>query len=191
MRILCMGTTTHQHDFALLQPALLRLKAEYGDRIVIDVVGMTSGDDLPRGLNRISPPASAWRSYPGFVQWLTSATPPWHIGLAPLLNTPFNLCKSPIKAMDYAALGLVVLASDIPVYRGSLADGPAGQLVPNSPAAWYAALTWLLRNRDLRQTIAGRAREAFLAHASLATQATARRAALTRLLASRKTDAAA
>ena len=115
----------------------------------------------------------------------------WHIGLAPLLDTPFNLCKSPIKAMDYAALGLVVLASDTPVYRGSIADGPAGQLVPNSPAAWYAALNWLLRNRDERRTIATRSRDAFLAQASLASQAEIRRAALSRLPADRENHAAA
>jgi glycosyltransferase involved in cell wall biosynthesis len=190
VRILCMGTTTHERDFALIEPALSRLKAEYGDRVVIDIVGMTSRE-LPAGLNRIGTPVSARRSYAGFVDWLISAVPPWHIGLAPLLDTPFNLCKSPIKAMDYAALGLVVLASDTPVYRGSLADGPAGQLVQNTPAAWYAALNWLLRNWDLRRTVAARAREAFLAQASLSSQGERRRSALMRLVVDRKTDAAA
>jgi glycosyltransferase involved in cell wall biosynthesis len=125
------------------------------------------------------------------VQWLTSAQPPWHIGLAPLLDTPFNRCKSPIKAMDYAALGLVVLASDTPVYRGSIADGPAGQLVPNSHAEWYAALNWLLRNPALRRTMATAARPAFLATASLAARARTHAEALTQLLDQRKNHAAA
>ena len=40
--------------------------------------------------------------------------PAWHIGLAPLLDTAFNRSKSPIKAMDYAAIGLATLASDMP-----------------------------------------------------------------------------
>ncbi|MEA2727984.1 MAG: hypothetical protein QOF70_2459 [Acetobacteraceae bacterium] len=191
VRILCMGTTTHERDFAMIEPALSRLKAEYDNRVVIDIVGMTTRNDLPPGLNRIGPPANAWRSYPGFVNWLTSVTPPWHIGLAPLLDTPFNLCKSPIKAMDYAAMGLVVLASDTPVYRGSIADGPAGQLVANSPAAWYAALTWLLRNSDSRRTVAARSRDAFVAQASLASQADGRHNALTRILEGWKTNAAA
>ena len=191
VRILCMGTTTHDRDFAMIEGVLSRLKAEYDDRVVIDIVGMTTRNDLPSGLNRIGLPANARRSYAGFVNWLTSVNPPWHIGLAPLLDTPFNLCKSPIKAMDYAALGLVVLASDIAVYRGSIADGPAGQLVPNSSAGWYAALTWLLRNHDLRRTIAAGSREAFLARASLASQAEVRRNALLRLFDLRKTHAAA
>jgi GT2 family glycosyltransferase/glycosyltransferase involved in cell wall biosynthesis len=191
VRILCMGTGTHDQDFGMIEPALSRLKSEYDDRIAIDIVGMTGRNDLPPGLNRIGLPPNATRSYPGFVNWLRSTEPPWHIGLAPLLDTPFNLCKSPIKAMDYAALGLVVLASDTPVYRGSIADGPAGRLVANSAAAWYAALDRLLRNPDERQAIASRSRDAFLAQASLASQAEIRHSAWSRLAAVRKSDAAA
>ena len=90
IRILCMGTSTHNRDFALIEPALTRLKDEFGDRLVIDVLGMTSAPEIAPGLTRIAPPAQAGRSYPGFVNWLTSAHPRWHIGLAPLADTPFN-----------------------------------------------------------------------------------------------------
>lgn len=189
VRILCMGTPTHERDFALIEPALLRLKAEYGPRIVIDVLGMTSRSELPAELNRIGPSTHASRSYPGFVNWMTSVQPRWHIGLAPLLDTPFNRGKSPIKAMDYAAMGLAVLASDIPVYRGSIADGPAGQLVANDHRAWHTALDWLIRNQALRESTMIRAREAFLTGANLASQAETRRAALTRALPDRACDA--
>jgi GT2 family glycosyltransferase/glycosyltransferase involved in cell wall biosynthesis len=191
VRILCMGTTTHDRDFAMIEPALVRLWEEYRFRVQIDIVGMTTRADLPPGLNRIALPPSALRSYPGFVHWLSSVEPQWHIGLAPLLDTPFNRSKSPIKAMDYAAMGLLVLASDTPAYRGSIADGAAGQLVANSPAAWYAALNWMLRNRDARREAAARSRDAFLAQASLASQAEMRRDAWTRLLRVRTADAAA
>ncbi len=190
VRILCMGTTTHDHDFNLILPALCRLKDEYRDRIEIDIAGM-SGGDLPAGLNRIGPPHHATRSYPGFVNWLSSAQPGWHIGLAPLLETPFNLCKSPIKAMDYAAIGLAVLASDMPVYRGSIADGPAGRLVANAPAAWYAALNRLLRYPDERRAMAACARQSFLDSASLAAGAAIRKDALRHILSVRKRHAAA
>ncbi len=190
-RILCMGTTTHCHDFALVIPALARLKEEFGAAVEIDIIGMTNETELPAGLNRVGLPNNAAQSYPGFVNWLTTQLPGWHIGLAPLLETPFNLCKSAIKTMDYAALGLAVLASDMPVYRGSIADGPAGQLVANDPTAWYAALNWLARNPDLRHSVAAHARPAFLAQASLASQAEARRAALLGLLHHREAESAA
>ena len=191
LRILCMGTATHDRDFAMIQPALTRLKAEYGDRVTIEIVGMTGCEDLPLGLDRIALPANAMRSYPGFVNWLTSREPQWHIGLAPLLDSPFNRSKSPIKAMDYAALGLFVLASDTPVYRGCIADGVAGQLVANHAEAWYAALNWLLRNPDARRSVADRSRNAFLAQASLTSQVHRRRRAWARLLGAGKKNAAA
>jgi glycosyltransferase involved in cell wall biosynthesis len=182
VRILCMGTSSHDRDFALIEPVLLRLKADYGDQVEIDVLGMTVRSELPEELNRIGPSTHASRSYPGFVNWLTTVRPRWHIGLAPLLDTPFNRAKSAIKAMDYAALGLTVVASDVPVYRGSIADGPAGELVANDPAAWHAVLDWLIRDQDRRERAVIRARQAFLDHATLAGGAAPRLTALTRLL---------
>ena len=182
VRILCMGASTHSRDFALIQPALTRLQDEYGPRIAIDILGMTGTRELPPGLNRIDPPPHANRSYPGFVNWLNAIQPRWHIGLAPLLDTPFNRGKSAIKALDYAALGLAILASDVPAYRGSIADGPAGQLVPNDHDSWHAALDWLIRDQSLRRTLAAAGRDAFAAHGTLLSQAEQRRAALRSLL---------
>jgi glycosyltransferase involved in cell wall biosynthesis len=194
-----MGTTTHERDFAMMLPALIRLKQEFGRDVDIQLLGMTGSAELPAGIHRISVPHHASLSYPGFVHWLTTALPGWHIGLAPLLDTPFNRAKSAIKVMDYAALGLAVVASDVPVYRDSIASGAAGQLVANDAGAWYAALNWLIRNRALRHAMAEEARPAFLATSSLAVQAEARREAWLRLLdkprrqpapVSRETDAA-
>ncbi len=190
LRILCMGTTTHDDDFKLIEPALIRIKDEYGSRVAIDVVGMTNQHDLPPGLNRLTLPTMATRSYPGLVQFLTSAAPTWHIGLAPLLDTPFNRAKSAIKAMDYAAMGMVVLASDALPYRGSIADGPAGRLVENTEEAWHAALDGLIRDRERRRAIASGSRAAFLAEASLASSGDLRRAAWRRLLDDRHSRAA-
>jgi glycosyltransferase involved in cell wall biosynthesis len=190
IRILCMGTTTHDRDFALIEPVLARLKAEYRDHVMIDVLGMTIQSELPTGLNRIGPSTHASRSYAGFVNWLTSMQIRWHIGLAPLLDTSFNRCKSPIKAMDYAALGLVTVASDMPTYRGSLADGRAGQLVSNDPMAWHATLDWLIRDHTLRRSIAQQARRAFVEDGTLHSDGERRRAAWTSLLRAKKPRAA-
>jgi glycosyltransferase involved in cell wall biosynthesis len=186
VRILCIGTTTHDRDFALIEPVLARLKAEYRDQVVIDVLGMTIQGELPAGLNRISPSTHAMRSYPGFVNWLTSMQTRWHIGLAPLLDTPFNRCKSPIQAMDYAALGVVTVASDVPTYHGSLADGPAGQLVSNDPRAWHATLDWLIRDHNLRRSIAQQARQTLVETGTLHGDGERRRAAWTSLLPAKK-----
>ena len=121
-------------------------------------------------------PPNATASYPGFVNWITQQAG-WDIGMAPLADTAFNRCKSAIKTLDYAALGLAVVASDVPAYRGSLADGPGGMLAANQPDAWYAALSRLVRDSELRRGLARGALAAFTAHGTLARQAEARRAA--------------
>jgi glycosyltransferase involved in cell wall biosynthesis len=178
IRILYLRTDTPDDDFAMILPVLTRLKAEYGDRINIDVLGMVRPRDLPRGINGIGPSAHGSRSYPGFVDWMTRSRPVWHIGMAPLLDTPHNQSRSPIKPLNYAALGLAIVASDVPAHRGSIADGPAGQLVPNDPVAWHAALDWLIRDQDLRRRLAVQARTSLLAGGTLASAATQRVAAL-------------
>jgi GT2 family glycosyltransferase/glycosyltransferase involved in cell wall biosynthesis len=180
VRIFVMGTTTHDQDFELILPALERIRADFGERVTVDILGMTNRLDLPLGINRVTQTLQALGTYPNFVEWMTTCQPPWHIGLAPLLESPFNDCKSPIKAMDYAAIGLATLASDVPVYRGSLADGIAGRLVSNTPDAWYAALDDLIRDVETRTTLMASARDNFAALASLASQATVRRDALHR-----------
>lgn len=182
VRILAMGTTSHEHDFDLIVPSLQRLKAEYDERVTIEILGMTRRNDLPKGLLRVGPPRHAAGSYPTFVHWLTSLDQPWHIGLAPLLESPFNACKSPIKAMDYVGLGLAVVASDSDVYRGSLIDGPAGRLVANTPEAWYAALDILVRDAPMLGRMMAASRAAFRAQAGLSGYAAVRRAALHKAL---------
>lgn len=181
IRILCMGTATHDEDFAIIAPALERLKQDFGHHVVIDMIGVTTRGGVPDGINRLPVSPNGNRSYPGFVNWITQL-PAWDIGLAPLADTPFNRCKSSLKTLDYAALGLAVLASDIPVYRGSLADGPGGMLVANEPGAWYAALSRLVRDPPELARCRQGAQQALLASGTIGSQAAARRQALLSLL---------
>jgi len=180
VRLLCMGTATHGADFALIEPALARLTDTFRGQVTIDMLGVTARTDLPDWVNRPAMPPNATATYPGFVDWATQQ-PGWDIGLAPLADNAFNRCKSAIKTLDYAALGLAVVASDVAAYRGSLADGPGGMLAANRPDAWYAALSRLVRDAELRRGLARGAAEAFAARGTLARQAEARRAAWLRL----------
>lgn len=185
VRILCMGTATHDDDFAMVEPALARLKHDFHERVAVDMLGVSSKRELPAWVNRLSMPVTATRSYPGFVNWIASQ-PGWDIGLAPLVDTPFNRCKSQIKTLDYGALEMAVLASAGDVYRGSLADGPGGMLVANDPAAWYAALSWLIRDPPRRRKLAQGALAAYSATGTLAGQSAVRRAAWVGLVPSGK-----
>ncbi len=180
LRVLFMGTATHDADFAIVEPTLARVKAVFAEHVSIDLVGVSSRHDLPFWVNRATMSVHAAQSYPGFVNWFTQQH--FDIGIAPLADTPFNRCKSPIKTLDYAAIGLPVLASDRAAYRGSVADGVGGMLLPDSVDAWFAALMRLLRDTALRRRLGDAARAA-LSTGILAAQAKQRRAAWLQLAA--------
>jgi GT2 family glycosyltransferase/glycosyltransferase involved in cell wall biosynthesis len=167
VRILCMGTATHDADFAMIEPALARLVEAFGGRVRIDMLGFSSRPKLPAWVRRLGMPPTASASYPGFVNWIVHQ-PAWDIGLVPLADRPFNRCKSSLKTLDYAALGLALLASDVAVYRGSVADGAGGMLVPNTEDAWYLALCRLVRDTDLRRRLGQGAWDGYLAAGTLA-----------------------
>ena len=139
IRILYMGTPTHTRDLALIEPVCRELRSEFGRKIAFEILGVTADDAFADWAVRVDLPAFAARSYPGFVDWCRSQDR-WHIGVAPLIDDEFNRSKSPIKAMDYAALGVAVVASDVPAYRGMVRHNETGLLVPNEPEAWRQAL---------------------------------------------------
>lgn len=80
------------------------------------------------------------------------------IGLAPLAHTPFNDSKSHIKALEYAALGIPVIASDELPYRDFVVHGETGYLVKRD-YEWTQYLRELTRNHDLREAMGQKAKE--------------------------------
>jgi len=80
------------------------------------------------------------------------------IGLAPLADTPFNSCKSHIKALEYMALGIPVIASDVPAYNEMVVDGVTGYLV-SSPDQWRARLHELICDEAMRDEMGAKGRE--------------------------------
>ncbi|MCB8881579.1 glycosyltransferase [Acidisoma cellulosilytica] len=199
VRILYMGTATHGADLDLILPVLRRLHETFGDRIAVDLVGVTGPGELPSFVNRVVVPRRAGLSYPAFVGWLMERhrREPWAIGLAPLVDTPFNRCKSSIKMLDYAALGLPTVASDMAAYHSgeglplaqplSLEGIEAGGFLAADEAQWYHALAQLIRRPDLRLAMATQGREALLRDGVLAAQAGSRRAGLEAIAASQAT----
>jgi hypothetical protein len=66
--------------------------------------------------------------------WTNSVETYWRtvsldIGIGPLRDTRFNRAKSDLRAREYAALGIVAVLPDLPLYRGTVIDGVTGRLV--------------------------------------------------------------
>jgi len=89
-----------------------------------------------------------WPEYQEFVRLERS-----DIGLAPLLQTPYNEAKSVVKLIDIAKLGAVGLFSDSVSYRDYIDSGDNGFILPNEPTAWFKVLDFLIENPDFLQTM--------------------------------------
>lgn len=151
VRIVYMGTRTHVDDLAMIDPALRELKRRYGAEVEIVIVGVRDADLKDRYFETLTPPPSVGSSYPAFVAWLVEQR--FDIGVSPLRTSLFNRCKSEIKVLDYSALGIVPVVSDIEPYRDVVRDGVDGFLVSEDPAHWFATLDALVKDVALRRRV--------------------------------------
>ena len=81
-----------------------------------------------------------------------------HIGLAPLADDHFNRSKSYIKALEYAALGIPVIANDVEPYRNFIQHGVTGFLVKYGHE-WARYIRILANDEPLRRKMGEAARE--------------------------------
>lgn len=77
------------------------------------------------------------------------------IGIAPIVDTPFNRARSDIKVKEYAAAGAAWLASPIGPYAG-LGEREGGRLVPDD--GWYEGIDALVSKPRLHRKLAKRGR---------------------------------
>lgn len=151
VRLLYMGTQTHLADFELVKKALHRIKKEFSTEIEIYLIGITANASGEKWYKTIVPPQTVGSSYPAFVNWIINGQD-FDIGITPLVDNEFNRCKSAIKFLDYSALGMVTVASDLGVYK-PIRHGENGFLVENSEDAWYQILKKLIGDPCLRSHV--------------------------------------
>lgn len=156
LRLIYMGTPTHDEDFSIVLAALDRLWARRPGSFRLTLVRAVRRPPARPWLKRLTPPEEA-RSYPRFARWLREQGP-FDIGLAPLVDNRFNAAKSDIKVLDYCALGLVSVVSDVQAYRDTAPGADFIIRCSNEPAAWMAALERLIDNLDTLPSLADDAR---------------------------------
>jgi glycosyltransferase involved in cell wall biosynthesis len=82
----------------------------------------------------------------------------YDIGICPLLDTKFSRSKTPIKALEYMARGIPVVASDVEPYRRFITHGSDGFLVRHEHE-WLRYLSELAGSTDLRHKMGAAAKE--------------------------------
>jgi glycosyltransferase involved in cell wall biosynthesis len=108
--------------------------------------------------------------YPKFVAWMRQSIR-WDFAIAPLEDDPFTRCKSDLKYLDYGALAIPAVFSDVRPYSETVRHRETGLVVPNEADAWAEALGEMVSDGALRSRLARAARDEVYATRMLATNA--------------------
>lgn len=147
-----MGSRGHQEDLALVVPALKQLLMDQ-PTLRFEVFGsIQMPGELALFGDRVRA-HSVQKAYPEFLQTLAGLG--WSIGLAPLVDEPFNRCKAPTKFIEYTSAGIPCVASRRPVY-GEVVPRNGGALVDDQ---WYTTLSEWMERPDLARSALMEARK--------------------------------
>ena len=139
------GGSSHINDLLLVQPLLKTLNTI--PKINLKIIGQDFRQFLGIKASHVG-----WQTVPKYLRSLYL-----DVGLCPLLEGRFNACKTPIKAQEYAARGIPIVASKVPPYVDYVEHGVTGLLV--EPDEWTDAVLELIGNPSLRYTLASNAYE--------------------------------
>lgn len=132
---------------SILETALIRIKAEYGDKVEFEFFGA-----IPSFAEVIDARSIAYcNSYTQYRNILNQRQ--WDIGLAPIPDTPFHACKHYNKFIEYAASGIVGIYSAHEPYLRLQKKCEIGLFCENDPEAWYMSIKRLLDNRAERERL--------------------------------------
>ena len=144
-----VGTSAREGDFALIDETLRAICQEYGKRIRIKFVGAMPKAWVGHPNAELVPFTADYGGYAARMKGLDL-----DIGLAPLVDNDFNASKSPIKWLEFSALGMAGIFSHVPAYKDVVEQGKTGLLVDNRTEKWINALKLLIDYPDLRLEIA-------------------------------------
>lgn len=146
IRMIYMGTATHDEDFKMIIPALDAIHDKYPGSFELYIIGISPATlpDKPWLIRLYQPRGHAF--YPRFVNWFLEQGS-FDVGLCPLVRSAFNDAKSDIKCLDYIAAGIHPVASNVPSYQTpELKDFIT--LVNNYQADWENTLTEIVKQPE-------------------------------------------
>lgn len=142
IKFLYMGTRTHEKDFyELLYPAFNKLHDKYKDSFEVHVLGGVVTKKNEAWINFIEF-SDRNISYKEFMPIMDSLDG-FHFGLAPLIDDDFNECKTDIKFLDYLAIGVTPVVSDVKAYSDIKEN-----VIKVENGRWYESLENILLKND-------------------------------------------
>ena len=169
-----MGTLTHEADLCMVLAPLRALLRRHAGRVRLELVGGAAERrvaSLFEGLPFRRRDPGSEDVYPRFVPWMRQQLR-WDVAIAPLGDDTFTRGKSDLKYLDYAALGIPGVFSDVRPYRETVRHRETGLLAANEPEAWAEALEEIVSDGALRARLAEVARAEVHGNRMLKTNAT-------------------
>lgn len=161
------GGLSHNDDLDMVLPALKTVMEKYPD-VQLQLLGQMDLKKAKKVFGKWDQAVrsrillmNATKTQPEYPKHLSEQ--PWTIGIAPLISSPFNECKSHIKWMEYSMYKIPVVASRVyPYYkdilgRETIKDGETGLLCNDDE--WVEKLSMLVEDASLRKRIGQNAYE--------------------------------
>jgi hypothetical protein len=153
-RVGWMGGASHGVDVGIVADPVRRFMKRFG------------GWDLQVNATDYRPTFKVSQDRAFFTPWVHVSDRPrefyqsidFDIGLCPLWPTTFSRSKSAIKAVEYGARGIPVIATDCPAYRAVITHGVDGFLVKNDHE-WLRYMSELAGDEQLRVKMGEAARD--------------------------------
>lgn len=142
------GTGSHQAEIDWLLP-VVELVLAANTHITFELIGNAKTQKLYRHLKRVTvTPQMKWPAYQAFIQ-----QPGRHIGLAPLLEHPFNLARSYTKFFDIHRAGAAGIYAEAGPWQPFIETGKQGVLVPMQVSSWVGAILDLAADQGRRASV--------------------------------------
>jgi glycosyltransferase involved in cell wall biosynthesis len=136
-----MGGHTHAEDLLMIKKAVENVVKKF-NKVFLALVGFDPGFfDIPNE-KKIFVPFEKFGSYIKTLNLLD-------IGLAPLKNSLFSLCKSNLKILEYGMRKIATIASPIMSYEEIQKEG-APIFLASTPEEWENLIVELVENEPLR-----------------------------------------
>ena len=142
------GTLTHAADLELIEDALERISQKYSDKVAFKFIGCATPRMMALPNAEMANFKVAYDEYPEALRQLGL-----DIAVAPLQDNAFNRCKSNIKWLEYSAVGIAGVYSDLPPYNECVEHMRTGMLANSDPESWMQALDYLVSNPDARHAM--------------------------------------
>ncbi len=176
------GGNSHKDDLKIIEKPINNVINHFTDKhITFELVGITNDDsewitkiNIPNNYNTNPTTINIIKNitskilqklnlydqrlpFCSFVNWIKNEID-WDIAVAPLEDTNINLSKSNLKYLEYTALNIPGVYSDIGPYK-EIGEKNTGIVVNNTNEEWTNALISLIEDYELYATILKNAHE--------------------------------